>query len=152
MNGTQLIELVLIESGHGGEELFVLEWEYDGSNDKIIYLKFFPLRSWKNGHRDHPQYITPKGESILYARDESGYINTSKRLTSSTENGRWYDEYGRAYIKSDINLSLSEARLKLFHLQLLERLEEAEIIRRMKEEDTFLNLNGLGEQEPDPEL
>jgi hypothetical protein len=147
MNGTQVVELVLIEEDHGGEELYVLEWEYDRENEKIVYVKLFPLESWKKGQRDHPQYIAPKGDTTLYIRDESGYISTSNRLISSKENGRWYDEYGRAYLRSDKDLSLSQIKLKLFHLELLSRLDNTEIIRRMREGEYF-NLNGLDPENP----
>jgi hypothetical protein len=131
MKGSQVIELVLIEESQG-DQLYVLEWEYDRSNDKVVYLKLFSFKSWIRGRHDHPEYIAPKGDPILYERDESGYFSTSNRLTSPGQNGKWYDEYGRSYTKSKNNLSLTELKLQLFHTDILEKLDEKEIIGRMK--------------------
>jgi hypothetical protein len=147
MKGSQVIELVLIEGGQNGEQLYVLEWEYDRANDKVIYLKLFSFKSWMKGRRDHPEYIAPKGDAILYERDESGYFSTSNRQMSLGQNGKWYDEYGRSYTKSENNLSLTELKLQLFHLDILEKLDESEIISRMKN-GGVLNLNRFNQDKP----
>ena len=132
MNGAQLIELVLIEGDESGDKLFVLDWEYDLTNNKVLFLKLFPFNTWMKGLRSHPEYVAPRGNLILYIRDESGYISTSNRLTSLDENGKWYDEYGRPYAKAENNLSISELTLKLFNMDLLEQLDEKQIIKSMK--------------------
>lgn len=150
MSEAQVVELVLIEGSRGEETLYVLDWEYDRANNKILYLKFFPLKAWMKGRRDHAEYIAPKGDPFLYARDESGYFSTSNRLTSIRENGTWYDEYGRPYTKPGNNISVSELKLRLFPLDLLEQLDEKEIIGKMKEgEYSNFNMNELGPDRPE---
>ena len=147
MNGSQVVELVLIEGSQNGEQLYVLEWEYDRTNEKVIYLKLFSYKSWMKGRSDHPEYIAPKGDTVLYEREGSGYFSTSNRLTSLGQNGKWYDEYGRSYIINKDNLSLTELKLQLFHLDILEKLEESEIIARMRNGE-FLNPNRLNQDKP----
>lgn len=133
MNSTQVVELVLLEGRQVGDELYVLEWEYDRAKDKILYFKLFPLRDWMTGHRDHAAYIVPRGDLVLYGRDESGYISTSNRLKALDENGKFYDEYGRSYTRTADNISLSGLKMQLIAMDLLERLSEEEIVSLMKE-------------------
>lgn len=148
MESEQLVELVVIEEGSDGEaELFVLSWEYDRANNKIMYLKLFHYDDWRAGRRDHPAYIAPKGNLILFQRDPSGYISTSNRLRSHQENGKWYDEYGRCYTKRQDNLRLSDLRLKPFRLDSLDRLGKEEVKKRIFDGQPF-PLNGINPSSP----
>jgi hypothetical protein len=131
MKESQVIELVLIDGNESGEQLFVMEWEYDRANDKIVYLKLISLCSWLKGRRDHPDFVAPKGNPVLFKKDDPCYFNTSHRLTCAEQGDRWFDEYGRSYTKTGNNLSIADLRLCSFPLEELEKLSEEEIIMRM---------------------
>jgi hypothetical protein len=146
MDNPQVVELVIIESNKG-DALFALDWEYDRVNNSILCLRLFAFDDWKAGRRDHPIYLAPHGELVLYERDPSGYISTSKRLKSLEENGKWYDEYGRCYSKCGEDLRLSELKCKLFALDLIERLGREEI-RKLVASSTDSLVNGYGDIKP----
>jgi hypothetical protein len=126
------IELVLMEDERCGDELYVLDWEFDSANDKILYFKLFPLREWLNGYRSHPEYIAKKSDFILHERDTSGYISTSNRLNFNLDNGKFYDVYGRAYIRSQNNTDLRDLKTQFTHVSTVKRLGEVGVMKRMK--------------------
>lgn len=127
------IELVLMEDEISGDELYVLDWEFDSANDKVLYFKLFPLRDWLIGKRGQPEYIAKKRDFILYKKDKSGYISTSNRMNFNLDNGKFYDVYGRPYIKTSNGTDLRDLEMRFIHLNTVKRLGEAAIIRRMKE-------------------
>ena len=127
------IELVLMEDEEGGDELYVLDWEFDSASNKMLDLKLFPIEAWFNGRHDHPEYIIMKSDLILYARVESGYISTSNRLNPSSDNGKFFDEYGRPYTRCDNCRSLGDLKLQLVYKTVLQELGESEVKRRIKE-------------------
>lgn len=127
------IELVLMEDERCGDELYVLDWEFDSANDKILYFKLFPLREWLTGYRSHPEYIAKKSDFVLHKKDTSGYISTSNRLNFNLNNGKFYDVYGRAYIRSQSNSDLRDLKTQFTHLNTVKRLGEVGILKRMKE-------------------
>ncbi|MDY6793724.1 MAG: hypothetical protein SWK76_00360 [Actinomycetota bacterium] len=126
------IELVLMEDEEDGDELYVLDWEFDSASNKMLYLKLFPIEAWLNGRHGHPEYIIMKSDLILYARDDSGYISTSNRLNSSRDNGKFFDEYGRPYTRCDNGRSLGDLKLQLVYKSVLQELGEVEVKRRIK--------------------
>ena len=127
------IELVLMEDERCGDELYVLDWEFDSANDKILYFKLFPLWEWLVGCRSHPEYIAKKGDFLLHKKDTSGYISTSNRLNFNLDNGKFFDVYGRTYIKSHHNTDLRDLRTEFTHVSTVKRLGEEDVKRRMRE-------------------
>ncbi|MFW6113437.1 MAG: hypothetical protein ACOC78_00760 [Actinomycetota bacterium] len=126
------IELVLMEDEEYGDGLYVMDWEFDGASNKILYFKLFPLRGWLNGRHGHPEFIIKKGDLALYARDKTGYTSTSNRLKLSGNNGRFYDEYGRPYTRCENGKSFYDLKLQLVYASVLEELGEEEVMRRMR--------------------
>jgi len=127
------IELVLMEDEISGDELYILDWEFDSANDKILYFKLFPLREWMIGKRGQPEYIAKKRDFILYESDTSGYISTSNRMNFNLDNGKFYDVYGRVYIKTRGGTDLRDLKMQFTHLDTVRRLGETVVIKRMKE-------------------
>ena len=127
------IELVLMEDERCGDELYVLDWEFDSANDKILYFKLFPLREWLTGDRSHPEYIAKKSDFVLHKKDTSGYISTSNRLNFNLDNGKFYDVYGRVYIKSHSNMDLRDLKTEFTHVSTVKRMGEVDVKKRMKE-------------------
>ena len=127
------IELVLMEGEGCGDELYVLDWEFDNANDKILYFKLFPLREWLTGYRSHPEYIAKKNDFVLHKKDTSGYISTANRLNFNLDNGKFYDVYGRAYIRSRSNTDLRDLKTEYTRVNTIKRLGEVDVKKRMKE-------------------
>jgi hypothetical protein len=127
------IELVLMEDERCGDELYVLDWEFDSANDKILYFKLFPWREWLTGYRSHPEYIAKKSDFVLHKKDTSGYISTSNRLNFNLGNGKFYDVYGRAYIRSQNDMDLRDLKTQFTHVSTVKRLGEVGVMKRMKE-------------------
>jgi hypothetical protein len=150
MDNSQVVELVIVER-QNGNGLFVLDWEYDRITNKVLCLRLFDFEDWKTGRRDHPAYIAPKGEPVLFERDPSGYISTSKRLRSLEENGKWYDEYGRCYARCAVEIHLSELKCRLLPTTLLEKLNGEEIKKLVSIESSPL-VNGSGNFKVSQEL
>lgn len=143
MDNEQAVELVIVEESQSEDGLFVLDREYDRANNNLLCLRLFAFDDWKSGRRDHPAYIAPKGDLVLYERDPSGYISTSKHLKSLEENGKWYDEYGRCYAKCQNEIRLSEMKSGLFPVDTMEKLEKEEIKQRISSREYYL-LNEAG--------
>ncbi len=143
MDNEQVVELVIVDESQSEDGLFVLDREYDRSNNNLLCLRLFAFDDWKAGRRDHPAYIAPQADLVLYERDPSGYISTSKRLKSLEENGKWYDEYGRCYAKCQKEIRLSEMKSGLFPVDTMEKLEKEEIKQRISSREYYL-LNEAG--------
>ncbi|OFW59085.1 MAG: hypothetical protein A2V52_01880 [Actinobacteria bacterium RBG_19FT_COMBO_54_7] len=147
MDNEQVVELVIVEGSAGRDGLFVLDREYDQASNNLLCLRLFAFDDWMAGRRDQPTYIALAGELVLYERDPSGYISTSKRLKSLEENGKWYDMYGRCYAKCPGDVRLSELKCKLFPLDLMEKLGKEELKQLISNRHRYLT-NGSGNITP----
>lgn len=131
------IELVLIEKDATGDELYVLDWEYDTTKNKVLYFKLTTLEDWLNNEHDQPAYIVREEDLILHERDYSGNLSTSEEPKFSDGDEGFYDRHGCLYRRPDKEITLKELHMRLIYLDTLEQLGEKEVVRRIKEGERF---------------
>ncbi|MDY6797020.1 MAG: hypothetical protein SWK76_17320 [Actinomycetota bacterium] len=131
------IELVLIEDDATGDELYVLDWEYDIAKNKVLYFKLTTIEDWLEDRHDQPAYIVREESLILYERDYSGNLSTSEESKFSDGDEGIYDIKGCLYRRPKKEITLKELHMRLIYLDTLEQLGQKEVVRRIKEGERF---------------
>ena len=131
------IELVLIENDVTGDELYVLDWEYDNTSHKVRYFKLTTLEDWLNNEHDKPAYIVHQKDLMLYERDDSGDVSTPEAPKLPKGDEGFYDIQGCLYRRPDKEITLKELHMRMIYLDTMEQLGEKEVVKRIKEGERF---------------